>query len=364
MEKLKTHTFYNLINGEEININIPTFNIPSNFESSNEYLKYLAFEGAHLRYGQLLDKIIIERLNRELKIIEEMGLSDYFLIVADYVRYAREQGAMIDADISLSSSSIVVYCLGITSIDPIKYGLLFERYIYAGDNSYLHCIVVNIDFFHKEMVLRYVSDKYGDSNLLQLFKWDEKWLFSRIHRAVVNIKKSRGIDLDVYAIPLDDRNTLKSLLPDIVKTKTFDMWLFVDTTEYESNYCNQSFFERLRQREFKNYHSIPQIAEYLAETKGFIIFQEQVMWLSQLLAGFTPEESNKLRIALGEKHCEKLNLFKAKFMEQTTKRGYEKTAMENLWNEFNSSIILSKTVMLGSSLLWYRATYLVNYYPT
>lgn len=362
MEKLRNYTS---CVDDRISVKVPTFIISSKFKTSNEYLKYLVFKGAHLRYGQILDKAIIARLDNELKTIEEIGLSDYFLIVADCVRYAHEQDAMIDADISLSSGSVVVYCLGITSIDPIKNGLLFERFIGLCYNStYLPHIIVNIDSFHKEAILKYASDKYGDSNLLQQFKWDDRTirLFSVIHRTVSNIKKSFGIDLDIYSIPLDDNETLKSLLIENVKNKTFNMLLLTNT-------INEPIYPELirataLQGEHKDYHNIPQIADYLNETHGLILFQEQVMWLSQLLAGFTPEESDQLRRNLGKKHYENLKRFRDKFIEQTTKCGYEETAMENLWEKFNSYLRLSKIAMLSYTLLEYRAAYLKIHYPT
>lgn len=360
MKELKTYTSY--AGYSEIKVNVPTFTVPSNFETSNEYLKHLVFEEIPLRYGQLLDETIIARVNKELKTIEEVGLSDYFLIVADCVKYARKHGAMIDADISLSSSSIVVYCLGITSIDPIKYGLLFERFFDILNPKILPDIIMNIDSLHKEIVLKYVSDKYGDSNLLQQFKWSDRniRLFSVIYCTVLNIKKTFGFELDIYSIPLDDNETLKSLFTENVKTQTFNMLLLANTI-MEPIYP-ESIRALALQGERQNYHNIHQVSEYLSETHGFVLFQEQVMWLSQLLAGFTPEESNELRKDLDKRHYNNLQLFMSKFMDQTTKRGYEETAMRNLWDKFNSYHRLSKTIMLGDALLEYRAAYLKVHY--
>lgn len=183
----------------EMGIKVPAFAVPDGFGCAKDYLECLAYEGAQSHYGQLLCEAIIARLEHELKTIVEMDLADYFLIVADCVRYARRQGAMIDADMSLSSGSLVAYCLGITTIDPVKYGLLFERFI-CQSSPYLPYIVLNICSSSKDRILKYAFDKYGDSNLLQQFNFADRSSieFSIIYHTLLRIKESKRVDMDLF----------------------------------------------------------------------------------------------------------------------------------------------------------------------
>lgn len=346
----------------EMDIKVPAFVVPDGFGCAKDYLKHLAYEGAQSHYGQLLNEAIIARLEYELKKIVEMDLADYFLIVADCVRYARRQEAMIDADMSLSSGSLVAYCLGVTTIDPVKYGLLFERFI-CQSSSYLPHIVLNVCSFSKDQVLKYASDKYGDSNLLQQFDLADRTVrgFSIIYCTLLRIKDSKGIDMDIYSIPVDDYDTLKSLFDNSVKNSTFNLLLLANTVN--EPLFPEDFRALAFQGDHQNYHSISEISDYLGETNGMIVFQEQIMWLSQLLAGFTPYESDQLRCALGKRSPTLLNVFRNKFISQSVGRGYSKSAMENLWENMNICHRISKTIMLGDAFIEYREKYLEIHYP-
>src|SRR5690606_24818707 len=107
---------------------LPKFSIPSGFTSENEFLKHLTFEGAKTKYPELTPEIE-ERLNFELKVIADMGFPGYFLIVQDFTSQARKMGVSVGPGRGSAAGSAVAYCIGITNIDPIKYKLLFERFL-------------------------------------------------------------------------------------------------------------------------------------------------------------------------------------------------------------------------------------------
>lgn len=106
---------------------LPRFDVPEG-QKPYEYLKKLCYEGLHKRYENITDELI-SRLEYELSVIEKMGYVDYFLIVWDFIRFAREHGIMVGPGRGSAAGSLVAYCLGITRLDPIKYNLLFERFL-------------------------------------------------------------------------------------------------------------------------------------------------------------------------------------------------------------------------------------------
>ena len=110
------------------NIILPVFPLPEGFESEDDYLRHLTYEGAKKFYPEITDKIR-ERLDFELKVIKEMGFPGYFLIVADFINKAREMDVTVGPGRGSAAGSAVAYCTGITSIDPISYNLLFESFL-------------------------------------------------------------------------------------------------------------------------------------------------------------------------------------------------------------------------------------------
>ena len=109
-------------------IMLPHFKIPPGFDSQDEYLKHITFEGAKTRYKELTPEIE-ERINFELFTVKTMGFAGYFLIVADFIQAGRDIGVFVGPGRGSAAGSAVAYCIGITNIDPIKYNLLFERFL-------------------------------------------------------------------------------------------------------------------------------------------------------------------------------------------------------------------------------------------
>ncbi len=144
---------------------LPKYDVPDGY-TSWEYLNKLCYEGLERRYPKGEDSLK-ERLKYELSIIQSMGYVDYFLIVWDFIKYARDHQIMVGPGRGSAAGSIVAYCLGITSIDPIKYQLLFERFLNPERVS-MPDIDVDFCFERRQEVIDYVVRKYGTDRVVQI----------------------------------------------------------------------------------------------------------------------------------------------------------------------------------------------------
>jgi DNA polymerase-3 subunit alpha len=138
---------------------LPRYLVPDG-HTLNSYLEHLARQGLTRRYGPSPGDAVEARLHHEIGIIEKMGFAGYFLVVWDFIRWAREQGIAVGPGRGSSAGSLVAYCLGITNIDPLRYGLLFERFL---NPERVSMPDMDIDFAddRRDEVIRYVADKYG-----------------------------------------------------------------------------------------------------------------------------------------------------------------------------------------------------------
>ena len=146
---------------------LPDFPVPAEHETAGAYLTHLTFEGAKQRWGEPLPDHIVERIAYELKVIEDMGFSAYFLIVWDLIRYAKERGIRVGPGRGSAAGCAVAYCLRITELDPIRYDLLFERFL---NPSRLSMPDIDMDFdsrFRDEMI-RYAAQRYGRDHVAQI----------------------------------------------------------------------------------------------------------------------------------------------------------------------------------------------------
>jgi DNA polymerase-3 subunit alpha len=187
---------------------LPAFPIPKEFQIHNdanlnqwEYLKHLTFEGAHQRYGTI-DEKAQERLDFELHTIKTMGFAGYFLIVSDFIKAGRDLGVFIGPGRGSAAGSAVAYCIGITNIDPIKYDLLFERFLNP-DRKSMPDIDTDFDDEGRQKVIDYVVGKYGRNQVAQIVTYGTM-------AAKMSIKDvARVLDL-----PLVESNALAKLVPD------------------------------------------------------------------------------------------------------------------------------------------------------
>lgn len=148
------------------NVIMPVFPIPEEFEDDDDFLRHLTFEGARKKFGELTDEIS-ERLNFELEVLKNMGFAGYFLIVQDLIDAAKKQGVIVGPGRGSAAGSAVAYSIGITNIDPIKYKLLFERFLNPMRIS-MPDIDIDFDDEGREKVFKYVIDKYGSDKVAQI----------------------------------------------------------------------------------------------------------------------------------------------------------------------------------------------------
>lgn len=146
---------------------LPKFDVPSTFTSAETYLRALVKDGAHQRYGEHLSDEVSERMEYELSVIHRMGYDDYFLIVWDFMREAYERGILVGPGRGSAAGSIVSYCLKITAIDPLKYNLMFERFL---DPSRISMPDIDIDWQYdrRHEIIDYVVSKYGRDSVCQI----------------------------------------------------------------------------------------------------------------------------------------------------------------------------------------------------
>lgn len=154
----------------ERDVLLPAFPLPPQFSTQELYLRHITFEGARKRYGNSLAPHIEERLNFELEVINKSGYPGYFLIVQDLTSVARKMGVSVGPGRGSAAGSAVAYCLGITNIDPIKYDLLFERFLNPERVS-MPDIDIDFDDEGRSKVIDYVIEKYGKNQVAQIITY-------------------------------------------------------------------------------------------------------------------------------------------------------------------------------------------------
>ena len=200
---------------------LPKFEIPEKFQSEedlvdggkrgeNAFLKHLTYVGAEKRYEEV-DDSIKERLDFELATIEKTGYPGYFLIVQDFIAEARKMGVSVGPGRGSAAGSAVAYCLGITNIDPIKYDLLFERFLNP-DRVSMPDIDIDFDDEGRGRVMQYVIDKYGASQVAQIITY-----------GTMAAKSSIKDTARVLDLPLSDANEIAKLIPNLKLSKIFNM---------------------------------------------------------------------------------------------------------------------------------------------
>ena len=469
------------------------------------YLKHLTFEGARRRYGELNEQIL-KRLDYELSTIEWMGFPGYFLIVWDFIRAARELGVSVGPGRGSAAGSVAAYSLGITNIDPIKYDLLFERFLNP-DRISLPDVDVDFDEDGRADVLHYVVEKYGSKRVAQIitfgtmapkaaikdvarvqklplsesnrisklvpekpgttfekaFKEAPELLAEResenpliratmkyaeqlegsvrqtgvhacgviigqddlekfapiaiakdaelnvvqfegkqvesvglikmdflglktlsiIKDALENIEASKGVKIDIDAIPLDDAATyelysrgettglfqfespgMKKHLRNLKPNRFEDLIAMNALYRPGPMEYIPSFIARKHGQEKVTY-DIPDMEEYLKDTYGITVYQEQVMLLSQKLAGFTGGQADTLRKAMGKKKKDVLDKMKPQFIEGAQKNGHDPKICEKIWSDWEAfaSYAFNKSHSTCYAYVSYQTAYLKAHYP-
>jgi len=218
---------------------LPKYVVPES-HTLETYLQHLAREGLRRRYGSSPGEAIEARLAHELAVIEKMGFAGYFLVVWDFIRYAREHGIAVGPGRGSSAGSLVAYCLAITNIDPIRYGLLFERFL---NPERISMPDMDIDFAddRRDEVIRYVADKYGRDRVAHIITFGTLGAKAAI-RDVGRVLGMTYTDVDRLAklvpnfplnITLDDAYQKSPPLAEMVKGQesVTELWAIARTLE-------------------------------------------------------------------------------------------------------------------------------------
>lgn len=518
---------------------LPAFPVPKEFITSEDsnlnqwnYLHHLTYEGARNRYSEITEEIR-ERLDFELFTIKTMGFAGYFLIVSDFIKAGRDMGVFVGPGRGSAAGSVVAYCIGITNIDPIKYNLLFERFLNP-DRKSMPDIDTDFDDDGRQRVINYVVDKYGKNQVAQIITYgtmaakmsikdvarvmdlpliesnalakmvpdrpgtdlgrvltapltakeakegeksiedkegyggeelenikrlreiykgedirgqvlreaerlegsvrntgihaagiiiapkdltelipvatakDSDLWVTQIEGSVIEesgvikmdflglktlsilktaldlIKQNHNVDIDLDNIPLDDEKTfllyqrgetngtfqfespgmqkyLRELKPDkFADLIAMNALYRPGPMAYIPQYVN-----RKHGREEVSY-DIGDMQEYLEETYGITVYQEQVMLLSQKLAGFTKGDADVLRKAMGKKDRKTLDKMKGKFMDGAAAKGHDKTILEKVWTDWEAfaQYAFNKSHSTCYGFVAYQTGYLKAHYPS
>ncbi|MBK6339122.1 MAG: DNA polymerase III subunit alpha [Bacteroidetes bacterium] len=502
---------------------LPNFILPTEFKDQGAYLTHLTYEGAKKRYG-ILTLEIEERIQFELQTILNSGYMGYFLIVQDFTAVARNLGVSVGPGRGSAAGSAVAYCLGITNIDPIKYNLLFERFLNPERVS-MPDIDIDFDDVGRDKVIDYVVKKYGKDHVAQIITYgsmaaksslkdvgrvmdiplpevekvtkafpdnaaaslrkilnpkgiDEKlkkemkpeqmqqaenfiklsknddvigkmirmayklegsvrntgihacgviitpeelnkylpvtlgkdsdFLVTQfdnnameksgllkmdflglktltiIKNACQMIKENHGVEIIPDEIPLDDPKTYelfqKGATSGVFQFESPGMQKhlialkpnkFEDLIAMNALYRPgpmayiESFIKRKHGKEAIAY-DLPIMSQYLEETYGITVYQEQVMLLSQLLANFTKGEADTLRKAMGKKQKEVLDKMKPRFIEGCAANGHDEKIVEKIWVDWEAfaEYAFNKSHATCYAYLAFHTAYLKANYPS
>ncbi|MDX1463639.1 MAG: DNA polymerase III subunit alpha, partial [Marinirhabdus sp.] len=509
---------------------LPAFDIPEQFldekdkedggkRGENNYLRHLTYEGAKERYEEITDEIR-ERLDFELSIIAKTGYPGYFLIVQDFCNASREMGVSVGPGRGSAAGSAVAYCTGITNVDPIKYDLLFERFLNP-DRVSMPDIDIDFDDEGRGRVIQWVIDKYGanqvaqiitygtmaaksavrdtsrvldlslfdadriaklipDLSLAKMFNLTDEQLAEKLKNnqediqrvkefralaegndlsaeviqqarklegtirntgihacgviitpsditdyvpvarakdselyctqydnsvaeeagllkmdflglktltlikdAIRHVKDRHGIELVADDFPLDDEKTYELFQrgetigvfqyesPGMQKyMKDLKPTVFADLIAMNALYRPGPLeyipsFIRRKHGEEEIVYDLDACKEYLEETYGITVYQEQVMLLSQSLAGFTKGEADTLRKAMGKKKLDLLAKLKPKFLDQGHERGHDRDKLDKIWRDWEAfaSYAFNKSHSTCYAWVAYQTAYLKAHYP-
>jgi len=207
------------------NVELPDFPLPAGFTSPDEYLRHLTYTGARERYGDPIPDAVAQRLEYELGVIGDMGFEGYFLVVWDLIRYAREHRIRVGPGRGSSAGSCVAYALRIVDLDPLQYGLIFERFLNPGRKS-MPDIDMDFDERYRGDLIRYAAERYGSDHVAQVVT------FSTIKARAAVRDAARVLG---YPYQVGDR--IAKAMPPLVMGRDTPLHACLDKTEgYEDGY--------------------------------------------------------------------------------------------------------------------------------
>jgi len=351
-------------------------------------LRQFCFDGAKRIYGSPLPEEVVDRLEFELEVIQKAGAEHPLLVAQDIVNTAKsELGVLVGPGRAAIAGSLVAFCLGITEVDPLKHDLLFERFINP-ETLTLYDIYIDFDNEGLKSIIKWFEKKYGvehsersvEKKCLYLTGLDS---LSKIKSILQAVKESKGIDIDLKTIPLDDSKTFelfeKGHTEEVFCFDTGGMqqWLrYLHPAKFSDLVILNAMFRpgiedyipqmllRKNGRE-KIEYPIPTMEKYLQETYGMLIYQEQAMMLSRLIANFSRGDSDRLRKALGKKKQVVLDELKPRFIEGGVSNGHKRETLEKIWVEWNNQGLYSycKAHAVCYTYLAYQMAYFKAHFP-
>src|SRR5919201_1849704 len=392
---------------------LPTFPTPDGRDAF-DCLVELTEKGLQKRYEQVTPELT-DRLRFELKTIKEMGFADYFLIVSDFIAFAKRNGISVGPGRGSSAGSLVAYCLEITDVDPIKYDLLFERFLNPGRKSMPD---MDIDFAvdGRDRVINYVAEKYGRDRVAQIITFGTMAARAAVRDAgrvleipygvVDKIAKlipegpgqtldeclkpgaelRRAVDGDPVArevVALDDKKTYAMLAKgDATGVFQFESsgmreaLRVVKPTEFEDLIALVALYRPgpmayipVYARRKNGQEPVSYIDERLkpitSVTYATCIYQEQYLEIAKQIAGFTPAEADDLRKAIGKKIHSLMASLKEKFLEGCAKSGTTPQVANQLWKDMEASqdYSFNKSHAACYALIAYQTAYLRAHHP-
>ena len=368
--------------------------IPQERSCEAEYLASLAYEGMKKRWGEPTPPEIAERIDFELHVIKTMGCAGCFLAVHDCVEAARRMGVWVGPGRGSTASSAVAYALGITNVDPIRHGLLFERFLCPDDATARPHIAIDVEDGGCEKVVRYLSDKYGCGSGLAKFDVFRSPILSAQKCCVNLIGERDGLSVGLDKIPHDEAETMEVFARgdtgNIPEFESEDMrrWLVALKPKYLEDLavmnalyrpglmeCISTFVRRKRGEEPIVYDH-PLMERSLKDTYGVCVYQEQVILISRKLAGFTRGMSDKLLKAIGEKQLVVMDKLKVKFVDgclanpefridKWKEEGEARALCDKIWDEWRTfaPYLVSKSHAVCFACLAYQSAYLKAHHP-
>lgn len=349
------------------------------------HLQKLTYDGAIRKYGFPLSSEVKERIDYELEVICEKYNPNMFLVLYDLVETMRNRGVMVGPGRSRMPSSIVAYCLGITSIDPLKQNFIFEIFLNP-DRITLPDLYIDIED-DKEAIL-YLKEKYGfgpdyfkECGLFKL-TFVKLYALSQIHNCLKLIKERYNKEININNIPLNDEATYRLLnRGDTVgifhlEDNDAKYWLsqlnsicFNDLTAIIGlyNVGSRDDLANYCLRKNNNAHIkylIPELEEYLHYTYGVTIYLEQIILISLKLAGFSRSEADVLQYAISRKEKEKVEMSKELFISRGSANGYSEESLRLIWESWETfRIHVNESNAASRALISYQTAWLKCHYP-
>jgi len=236
---------------------LPDFPMEDKDKSIDEFLKEQVYVGANNLYDKLTTEIK-ERIDYELEVIESMGFASYFLIVGDLINYAKSKGIRTGAGRGSAAGSIVSYCLGITGIEPLKYGLLFERFLNKGRKE-LPDIDMDFDERYRNDVIEYVSKKYGDDRVAHIITF-----------ATIKAKQAIRDAARVLGLPFSSGDKVAKLMPPMILGVSATLGECLDSNETTQNGYSKEFYSASTElrKEYKENQEVKKIIDIALGLEG------------------------------------------------------------------------------------------------